>query len=171
MPRHNLKKYDPKKESTPGREAEGKLVLDVSGGKCLCGCDEKPSGKKSLFRMGHDARLRGKLIRAHLTETPVVLIEGEARPIPATTALEVAERYGWQDSLLAAESRREQANKKVAHKALGSKRLVKIGRWEYTGQVVAFYRNGEDKFEVEYVTKLGDVKRTLVNAKTGKVIR
>lgn len=171
MGRFNEKKYDPRKESSPGKKAKGKLILRVKEGQCACGCGEAPSGSKSVFRMGHDARLRGKLIRAHLTGTPVVLVD-EAQPSPVSTAMEMAERHGWRQYLIDAETRREGKNRQVLNKALGSKRLIKVGRWEYTGQVVAIYEiqgNGEE-YDVEYVTKMGDVKKARVPAKQAKAV-
>lgn len=34
---------------------------------CLCGCGRIPSGKKSKFAAGHDARMKGRLGRAMRT--------------------------------------------------------------------------------------------------------
>jgi len=171
MARFNQKKYDPRRDSSPGhKRTKDKLILEVQEGQCACGCTDKPAGAKSKFKMGHDARLRGKLIRAHLTGTPVVMIESEARPSPVFTALEVAQRHGWQQYLKDADTRRDGKNRQVLNKAMGSKRLVKVGRWEYTGQVVAIYEipgNGEE-YDVEYVTKMGDVKKTRVKASEAK---
>lgn len=169
MPRFNEKKYDPRDDSSPGVRTEGKLVLVVKEGECACGCGHEPFGKKSTFLMGHDARLRGKLIRAHLTDTRVVLSDGVSSPSPVVSAMDAAERHGWEKYLRDATARREEKNRALLRKALGSDRLVKVGRWEYTGQVVAvFDRDGE--FEIEYVTKDGSTKRKRVPADQAKEV-
>lgn len=182
MPRFNEKTYDPRNDSSEGFEQEGKLVVlhqtSTADGKgqtsCLCGCGHYPHGRKSQFMMGHDARFRGALIRAHLTDTPVVIVtEQEGRknaspehhtPVPAA---KVVDELGlpWEQYLESAEVRRAGKNRQVLAKAVGSERLIKVGRWEKTGQVIAFYEGkspDRDEYEVEYVTKTGDVKRTRV---------
>lgn len=171
MGRFNEKSYDPRKESSPGKKVKGKLVLRVQEGQCHCGCGEKKS-EKALFRMGHDARLRGKLIRAHLTDTPVVLVD-EAQPSPVSTAYDLAKKYSWTQYLEAAGARREGKNRQVLNSALNSKRLIKVGRWEHTGQVVAIFEiegNGEE-YEVEYVTKMGETRKARVPANQTKAVR
>jgi len=68
---------------------------------CACGCG---GFSKEAFLPGHDAKLKAKLIRAHVTGTKVVeVVEGKKRsPI---TAKEVASRFGWERFLDAAEQR------------------------------------------------------------------
>lgn len=189
MPRFNEKTYDPRNDSSEGFEQEGKLVvLHQSGfedGKavasCLCGCGHYPHGRKSNFMMGHDARFRGALIRAHLTDTPVVVVRERATGKNAspehsnpTTAAKVVDELGlpWAQYLESAEARREGKNRQVLAKAVGSERLIKVGRWEKTGQVIAFYesKTGDHEYEVEYVTKTGDVKRTRVPVTEAKEV-
>ena len=51
--------------SGPGRGQE------TPGRPCLCGCGGTPKGKKSLFLVGHDARLHGELKR-QLRSDPLV---------------------------------------------------------------------------------------------------
>lgn len=82
--RFNVEEYDPREDSQ-GTEKEGLLVIEVGQtipdeeGKdearetCLCGCGEVPTGKKARFVMGHDARLKGMLTRAHIAGTKVEL--------------------------------------------------------------------------------------------------
>lgn len=184
MGRLNIKKYDPVSESSQGEmaqelaNAQGALViqLDVEPEQanpdrltCRCGCGVLPAGKKALFMMGHDARLRGKLQRAHLTDTLTIeIVNGKARP--PRPAMSVAAEHNWEKYLEAAETAREGKNRQVLRKAMNSKRLVKVGRWEYTGQVVAIYENGEDRYKVEYVTRTGDVKHTTVPAHEAKEV-
>jgi hypothetical protein len=71
----------------------------------------------------------------------------------------------WTSYLEEAVMKREGRNREVLAKALESERLVKVGRWEYTGQVVAVYRlKNVDMFELEYVDKAGNIKHTRVPA-------
>jgi hypothetical protein len=127
--------------------------------------------------MGHDAKLRGKLIRAHLTQTQVQTLRVGDTGVyvnegPVIGAKLYSQRFGWASSLDAAELRREGKNRQVIRKALGSRRLVKVGRWDYTGQVVAVYNTkGGDEFEVEYVTKQGEIKHKRVPADKAPLAR
>ena len=191
MPRFNEKTYDPRNDSSEGFEQEGKLVVLHQSAKidgkeqssCLCGCGHYPHGRNSSFMMGHDARFRGALIRAHLTDTPVVIVTDDPTgrnsgpqhhaPIPAA---QVTDELGlpWAQYLESAEARREGKNRQVLAKAVGSERLIKVGRWEKTGQVIAFYEGkspDRDEYEVEYVTKTGDVKRTRVPVAEAKEVK
>lgn len=169
MPRFVKSKYDPKKESSTDalsvktQKETGAVVLrrkDEDG--CPCGCGDASASKKTTFLMGHDARLRGKLIRAHLMEVGIVRILGKtvANAVPA---MAVAKEYKWAKYLDEAIKRRDDQNKKVLAKATskkGAKRLIKVGKWDRTGQVVAVYRNGKDgdKVDIEYVTKDGKIQ-------------
>lgn len=179
MPRFAITKYTPVKDSTPGLRTVDpqRLVLAIkyrgdnpAAGTdfgCPCGCGEEPIGKDAVFKMGHDARLRGKLIRAYLTDTEVVFVVGGigGAPAPPLTAKQVAARYKWEGYLEHAAMAREGKNRQVLRSAIGSTRLIKVGRWEYTGQVVAVYGvEGDKEYDVEYVTKLGEVKKTRVPA-------
>lgn len=160
-------------EEASGFYADETLILvqdDRNGGDfCLCGCEQPTVGKDSLFRMGHDARLRGKLIRAHLMGIEVARVHGGA--IISGDALTYAKSLGesfsvaltdaWTKEADRIATSLEKANRKVLDRAtagpVGDKVLVKVGRWEYTGQVAAVYDDG-DTLEVEYVTKQGEVK-------------
>lgn len=180
MGRFNANTYDPRTESSSGVDHEqGVLVLDQRGERtCHCGCLGEVAGAKSTFQMGHDARLRGKLIRAHLAGVPVrVHIDApEDEQLTAElTAMTLAERYDrpgsahWTGALRDAELKQgadvrrklESANRGLLRRAtgpqVGDRRLVKVGRWEYTGQVAAVYEvDGE--LEIEYVTRKGETK-------------
>ncbi len=190
MPRFNAKRWGPSQDSSARHIQraikEKAIVLDVaidaspiaSGVRygCPCGCAGWPKGK-GRFAMGHDARYRGILIRAHLTETPVrrVLVESdrtEHDTVPED-AMELAKLEGpsFTSALEAAELRREGKNREVLRKAIGSKRLIQVGRWEYTGQVVAVYGEpGDEQYDIEYVTKTGDIKRAKVDAADAKEV-
>lgn len=172
MPRFAPERWKPSDDSSPGyRTLDPQSVVlvvahDVESGKlgCPCGCGEFPSGKTAIFKMGHDARLRGILIRAHLMGVPVRYYAGGVLSDPSP-AERVAEQYYWKSYLDSAVMRREGKNREVLREALGSDRLVKVGRWEYTGQVVAVYRtNDTDMYTVKYVNKAGDTKTVKVPA-------
>lgn len=185
-PKFNQKRWRPHHDTTPGYKtvAPDAIVLRIATHAeagagydgmrpCPCGCGEWPSNRGSIFRMGHDARLRGKLIRAHLTGTDIVYVRGgvgDPEIAERVPAVEVARRYPlkgknatWEYYLNEAVERREGRNRELLQRALGSKRLISVGRWEYTGQVCAVYRlDGIDMYEVEYVTRGGDVRRKRV---------
>jgi len=177
MPHFAITKYDPAEDSTAGQEEYAKqtgcVVLNAVRREddheligCPCGCEGVPVGRKATFLMGHDARLRGKLIRAHLTDTKVIQCTDGVRG-SSRTAMSVASDYGdsFVDALKGADLRREGKNREVVQKALHSKRLVKVGRWQYTGQVAAIYSTpGGDEYEIEYVTKQGETRKVRVPA-------
>ncbi len=187
MGKTNYAKYDPRTDSSPGAEMfwadrdapEGSedaagfypdetVILIVGEGECLCGCGEKPIGVNRTFRMGHDARLRGVLIRAHITGTEVAVVKGGL--IISGPALTEAANLGWDGYLIEAAQREadrkanrvNRANKQVLANAVsgprvGDSKLIRVGRWDYTGNVVAVWDNG-DTVEYEYVTKSGAIK-------------
>lgn len=182
MGRFNVAAWSPQDDSTPnvdyakiGVNPETNVVLvQPTADHCPCGCGTKPASKGRTFAMGHDARLRGKLIRAHLTGTPVVVVVGDTVHGPGT-AVELAHRHGWQHYLTSAEKKQgasirakiEASSHRVAAAVLGpqigDRVPVKVGRWEYTGQIMAIFHDGS-RYEVEYVTKKGDLVRTEVPA-------
>lgn len=185
MPRFNRKRWSPSHDSSAGRIqqaiVEKRIHLDIAAEwdaaknemtalGCPCGCGDWPKGSKAIFGMGHDARLRGILIRAHLTGTPIVrhLVAGGATlDLVAESAKDLASLYGasFTSALEAAELRREGKEREVLARALGSKRLLRVGRWEYTGLVAAIYGEaGDPEYEMEYVTKSGETKRRRVPA-------
>jgi uncharacterized membrane protein len=95
--------YDPTKDSTPvlAKKARdtGRLVLDISDSACLCGCMEPTSGR---FRPGHDARLKGRLLRAHLNKVGVLIVkDGKEQAMTARAyAKEVSsDAYDWTAAL------------------------------------------------------------------------
>ena len=175
MPRFFPKKYDPLADSAGGGivsfeemaamvRHQGGIVLARGAGDCRCGCGDRPKGPKSVFCMGHDARLRGRLLRAHLMGVQVHILDGEGVAWSHEEPLREAHRHGWENTLLEAEAARDAKNAavvKTARDYTGRKVLVKVGRWEYTGQVAAIYDDGEE-FEIDYVTRTGERKRTRV---------
>jgi hypothetical protein len=175
MPRFNSDRYNTAQDSSPGWKTYKPeyivllLAVDTDGKLgCPCGCGGWPLGEKAKFAMGHDARLRGILIRAHLMGKQVFYVmrppNGAAVDTVPLDAMKVAQKYGWAKYLDDAVLRREGKNREVLQRALGSKRLIQVGRWEYTGHVAAVYRDGRnaDMVEIEYVNGAGDVKRTRV---------
>lgn len=181
MPRFTPSKYEPVRDSSPGFRTDhpDNVVLAIRQREdgtfgCPCGCMEAPLGANSVFKMGHDARMRGKLIRAHLTDTFImvfyVAVDGTVRESGPHPAGRLAKQYGWEEAIENAVLRRDGKNREVLRRALGSRRLVRVGRWEYTGQVVAVYGADENEFLVEYVTRTGDVRRVRVPAEKAKEI-
>lgn len=171
MPRFVANKWKPVDDSTPGYRTVDptRVVLAqvYEGARvgCPCGCKGYPLGDKAKFAMGHDARLRGKLIRAHLMGVEVVFVVNDVEVSP-TSAVDVASLYGWKEYLDSAVLRREGKNREVLARALGSERLLQVGRWQTTGQVVAVYRDEKntDMYNIEYVDGAGNVKRARVPA-------
>lgn len=189
MARFNPAKYDPRDESSPGTEqyrqgagAPQTLILDwtqlridsgaeVNSRVCPCGCREELA-LNARFRMGHDARLRGKLVRAHVTGTDVTIVKG--RDVSTSSALAVADQFSspildWKQSLKEAETRYsgsraaiDAANAKLLEEAkgphVGERRLVKVGRWSYTGEIIAIYQD-KDVAVFRYATRAGEIKQ------------
>lgn len=173
MPRFNPNKWKPSDDSTPGLRTidPRRVVLHTPGGCCPCGCAIPPLGAKATFNMGHDARLRGVLIRAHLMGVEIrevdcrSVVEAEKDSGLVWTAEDVAARHGWKKYLDAAVLRRDGKNREVLRKALGSERLVRVGKWDFTGQVAAVYRTSNvDMFEIEYVDPAGEIRHKRVPA-------
>lgn len=72
------------------------------GGPCVCGCGETPSGKRSRFIIGHDARYRGFLLaelRVEEVQGSRVIVEGSIMQVPERNIftsdeyMKVAARY------------------------------------------------------------------------------
>lgn len=119
--------YNPADDSTTAymRQANdsGRLWIDISDSACLCGCTEPTQGK---FRPGHDARLKGRLLRAHLNKVGLTLIkDGKERQLTARAyAKEVSsEKHDWTVALDAAHERA-----RVAAQALKEKVQAKTAK-------------------------------------------
>jgi hypothetical protein len=174
MPRFAPERWKPFDDSSPGyRTLDPHCVVLNVGFRpegpgqamgCPCGCGEFPLGDQATFRMGHDARMRGILIRAHLMGVRIRFhIDGTlADPVDP---YDLADQYVWKSYLDSAVLKREGRNRELLRKAMKSDRLVRVGRWEYTGQVVAVFRkDGTDMYNVEYVNKAGDIRSIKVPA-------
>lgn len=189
MGRFNVLQWNPRQDSSEGVDYEAAglnpettVVLSrPTARSCYCGCQTNPVGRDRQFAIGHDARLKGKLIRAHLTGSPVAYLVGQVLEDQGT-AMVFAATHGWGRVLLEAEAKQgpgikaklEAANRRVTTAAIGpqvgDRRLVKVGRWAYTGQVLAVYED-TGRYEVEYVTKKGEVVRAEVPAdKVGTLV-
>lgn len=185
MAKFNPAKYDPKDDSSPGTDrmrgsGPATVILDWTSIRkhgepevkvCPCGCRELLASK-SRFRMGHDARLKGILSRAHITGTDLTLVRGSDMTV--TTAIALAGQFtttnmDWVKALREAEKRFaastrakvKEANDAIVAEAtgpqIGTRKLVKVGRWNYTGEMVAVYEDrGVAVFQ--YASKGGEVK-------------
>ena len=146
---------------------------------CGCGCGE-PRGPKTRFRMGHDIRLRGKLMRlgAHGGKVVEVTREPAWQVTQISGVLEYAALFStptldWvvnvQEGIERAVAGRSKARVAAAEKAVlakatgpqeGDKILIKVGRWDKTGKIAAIYKyeDGTDVMEVEYVDAKGGIQ-------------
>lgn len=170
MPRFNPDQWTPRDDSSEGYRTLDPdcVVLNVgfrqdapgySTVGCPCGCGDFPLGDQATFCMGHDARLRGILIRAHLMDVRIRYhMDGTlGSPITALTA---ADLYAWKSYLEAAVIKRDSANKDVVRRSMGREDLIEIGKWPPTGQVAAIYRTRNEKVhEIEYVNQAGDIRK------------
>lgn len=101
-----------KQDSSPrsGRVAidtdrETTVVLVIKTGQCICGCGSKTNSERSQFLQGHDARLRGILLRAQLHDRPIVISSDGESVATTTTARKMAAELGWSHALEAAQGR------------------------------------------------------------------
>lgn len=190
MAKFNPAKYDPKTDSSSGTDrmrhnGPATVILDWTSIRtkatqdapatdvkvCPCGCRE-PLASKSRFRMGHDARLKGILSRAHVTATDITLVKGSDLTVVSAVALAsqfTSPNMDWVKALREAEARFggatkakvQEANDAIVAEAngpqVGTRKLIKVGRWNYTGEMIAVY---EDKGVAvfQYASKSGEVK-------------
>lgn len=171
MPRFIPEKWKPEHDSSPGvfQEDPSCVVLLQYGDGCPCGCGMRPEGKKATFRMGHDARLRGILIRAHLMGVQVrYMLEGKTLVGP-TSAAELADQFEWREYLENAVLRREGKNRELLQRALKDPNLLKAGKWDYTGgQVVVMYKPNPrtQMMDIEYVNQAGEIRKSRLPAES-----
>lgn len=103
MPRFVPSRYNIRTESSPHTDSHQNslkaVVLVVDEDRCPCGCNQPTDSPKTRFRMGHDARYRGKLIRAHRTGTKVALLESHSSNARLYTAFDLAVSEGWASYL------------------------------------------------------------------------
>lgn len=136
-------KYNPASDSTPAMakasERDGRVHLDWSGdpAPCLCGCKGKATGR---FQPGHDARLKGKLLRAHLADVEFHISDGKTTAnVPAIRLAEVVStsKHDWKAALLTgaetakkrladAAKRKEEAAKKAAERKANAPATKKV---------------------------------------------
>lgn len=191
MGKFRIGSYDPRADSSSNTEAyrpgyrnnptglSGVILDRRPDGDfrvCPCGCRKHVAGK-SRFAMGHDMKLKGILIRAYLSGTPIhVLVSGSLGSSADTrTAIEEAARWStpkldWQKMLLEAETKQggnvraaiARAEAEVTERALapqvGSRKLIRLGRWEYTGYVIAVWED-EGRVLYEYVDRRGQIQQ------------
>ena len=177
MPRFNPEKWKPQDESSPGVYhldpdcvvllVDQRLSDDsrsiING--CPCGCGDFPASEKTTFCMGHDARLRGKLIRAHLMDVKVrYFYNNEATGLmEPVDAMSVAATHGWQEYLTSAALRRDGKNRELLRKALSHPDLAQAGKWDYTGgQVVVLFKPKKGMQDVMYVDRAGEIRKKRV---------
>lgn len=171
MGRFNADKYDPRDDSSRGTgtiavkgEDRAVILLMTKDGACGCGCNEVPQGKGRLFCMGHDARLKGKLIRAHLGGVKVTQIRNRASAPIAVTAMSLAKHYGWEHYLEAAADRaanatpRSRSGRTRSGPQVGDIHTIKVGRWPKEAQIVGV-ENGHIEFR--YQDGSGNWKRVI----------
>lgn len=90
--RFNMAKFDPRKydlrvDCSVGFESTTSLTLVSDPGLCPCGCAQHA---RSTFVMGHDQRMRGKLIRAGTLHAPVHRISAEGVLLQSLEVLDYA---------------------------------------------------------------------------------
>lgn len=187
MNRFKADRYDPRADSSFGYANGGvrteyihDVILETEGNDprfCPCGCAEAPRGKTAVFGMGHDARLRGKLARALAGGSRIVLTDTNHAVCEVLEPTEMASRFStekldWVESIKtsakkAKRSAADTAEEAILQKALGPQvgdtKLIKIGRWEYTGSIVAIYET-DGATEFEYADKGGSVHRVRQSA-------
>lgn len=181
MGRFNAKAYSPAMDSSfdlVNQAKQDNLVhIDRTSGKgvedeamlCHCGCGQPTQGNKSMFRMGHDSRFKGILLRAHLTDTEIAVhTSGQIsyfKPIELAAQYNT-ERYSWTGALHAAQDRaitstRTGDGTSKSGPQVGAPHLVKVGRWEYTGTIKKVAKDG---LHIEYTNGKGEVKSITVPA-------
>lgn len=97
-----MARFDPK-QYNPATDCSDELwdpkspaiVLSQQAGECRCGCRGRTG---SIFLPGHDARLRGKLIRAYRTDTPIIVVDANQKR-HKKDPLDWAMQLGWAASL------------------------------------------------------------------------
>lgn len=169
-------RYDTSIDSTPGlpRRAESVSLL-IGEGLCACGCGETLTGKKARFRMGHDAKLKGKLTRAHSASITIALIEETTGAAEVLEPLAYADRFStdkadWRkivtDSAAKVAERRGTIDRRQAERAVleraASDGAVRVGRWDKTDSVAAIYRLPTGEYEVEFVDEVGVIRQQKV---------
>lgn len=189
MKQFRADQYDPRPDSSRGyarsdtrEQYPNDLILEVESPStrlCPCGCAETPTGKKATFKMGHDVRLKGKLSRACAAGVQVVLTD-EVRTICAVLdPVEYAKRFStdkadWAQIVTDSAARAKKggdAERAVLARAVGPQvgdtKLIKVGRWQKTGKILAVYEDGKGLL-YEYVDGKGQTQQVRQDA-DGKI--
>ena len=168
--------YDPRPDSSPETEHLRRLyptALVIVQAGCNCGCGG-PVGRKSKFQPGHDAKLKGKLQRAHAAEAQVLLVGEDGSMLPVTP-LSVAGYYGpnWVSIVergaarivtrsvtpIAAEKRLARLVEQIEIGEKPDLQLVEFGKWEKTGRAMVILRSvATGKLETRYATDEGTIE-------------
>src|SRR3954465_1401266 len=92
--------YNPGSDSTPNlskkAQEAGVVMLDWTGERCLCGCRGEATGR---FQPGHDAKMKGKLMRAHIAGVQIRVIDGEksvTAPAVNVAGILSTPKYDWR---------------------------------------------------------------------------
>lgn len=97
------------------------MTREVVQQTCLDGCGGVPTGKKSRFIQGHDATLKGRLIRAHINAVPVaIVVNGQRNEM---SALEYAADLNWDRFLVEATAREEDKRQRIQARKEDMERL------------------------------------------------
>lgn len=125
-----------------GHTAERDLFVEYCGQPC-----------SREFAQGHDAKLKGLLIRAHRAGQEIHVVDGGG--LVSASPANLAAQRGWDRFLAAPEPRRPPGSKREPVRG-----TARVGRWSYPATVVG--QVGE-RLVVEYTTKAGGVKRVEVD--------
>lgn len=178
MAKFNPADYRPSDDSTPGLPARDNAVSILVGeGLCGCGCGEAPAGRGTKFLMGHDARLKGVLTRAHASQVRIALFENSTGVADVVDPLEYAARFtstktDWTELVQAGAdkiaARRGNVDRRFAERQVLDRATrdgaVRVGRWEATDSVAAIYHDPvTNKYTVEYVNSVGRIEQVEVD--------
>jgi hypothetical protein len=110
MARFDPRRYDVRMDSSAGFEDLSVMILVTEPGLCPCGCGEPPKNPKATFLMGHDVRLRGKLIRAAACDLKIQRVTVEGVTVDVVDPIELALSFStpkldWQAATVEAVAR------------------------------------------------------------------
>lgn len=178
MAKFNPAEYRPSDDSTPGLPArQDAISLLVGDGLCACGCGDAPRGRGTKFVMGHDAKLKGVLTRAHASQVQIALYENSTGVADVVSAIDYAARFtstktDWtelvQNGADKITARRGNVDKRFAERQVLERATrdgaVRVGRWEKTDSVAAIYHDPvTNKYTVEYVDSVGRIQQTEID--------
>lgn len=147
-----MPEYNPAADSSADYQKEavdtGRLILDISGNACLCGCKEATQGR---FRPGHDAKLKGKLLRAHLGKAGVTILrdDNEEEQITARAFAKKisSDKHDWSTALdRAAEKAKAAAD---ALKVKASQASKKLGKAKEEGDTPEHAEKSDEELAAE----------------------